>query len=729
MGAQAFVKSVADGRRLLVANWEMQAGRLFLWLPVAFGFGAAAYLCLPFEPQLWWIAVPFAVLTGGLLVMRRLNLSSYLTNFILVFAIIVAGAGVAKLRTEHVRAPVLSSDRSTYSLTALVIDNVSPSAEQPRLLVAPIEIRGVAPSQTPLRLRIALRPGVIEAYKLKPGDTITTFALLNPPPSPSIPGGYDFARTAFFQGVGGVGFIPGQPEVIQTPRLPWRLAMSVWLNRIRWQLTQTLADAIRPAFVDGPSLAGFASALVTGQQAYVPENLVGDMRDSGLAHILSISGVHMAVVGGFIFLSLRGGLAMIPWLVLRMPVKKLAAGLSIMAVLLYLAISGCPAPAVRSAVVAIVAFAAVILDRRALSLRALAIAAFVVILLTPEAVIQPGFQMSFCATAALLALAEVHVPPIREVNVPVWVRAFQSSVQGVFVSLQVSVVATLATTPFAIAYFNRFTVYGLLSNLFEAPITAFVVMPGLAVGTVGAATPIGPLALRFAGSGLWLISQIANWTAHLPGSVIVWASAPDYVLVVSFIGVIWACLVRGRLRWLGLVAGLSIFYWPRVQAPDVWIDPQGGNAAIHTAQGAYVLRPKVRQYGYEQWTRHYSLTALDTATRDKDYDCAGYACTLLPDAHLRISFWFSNKPPSLIAMQTFCLNSDLIVLRSPLADWPAECSGVNRLTSGDFKRLGAMELTRASENGRGEWRIRAAQPLRGDRYWSRPSLAETSDGT
>ncbi len=703
-------------------SFSRQAGRLFLWLPVAFGCGAALYLTLPFEPSGWWIFPPTMILASGLFLTRRMNFHPYIANFVLILLVVGLGASVAKLRTEHVRAPIVPSDRSTFGVQAFVVDNVSPSADQPRLLLAPYAMRGLEPRQLPLRLRVSLKPGSLAGQDIRPGDAISVFALVNPPPTPSIPGGYDFARSAFFQGVGGVGFIPGQVRVIPAPKAAWRLSVIMALNRLRWTLTQRITDDIKPVFVAGQTLGGFAAALVTGQQAFVSQGLIGDMRDSGLAHILSISGVHMAVVGGFVFFALRLGMACWPWLAVRVPIKKLAAGISVVAVALYLAISGAPAPAVRSAVVACIAFAAILFDRRALSLHALAIAAFVVIALTPEAVIQPGFHMSFCATAALLALAEVHRPPIAELNVPRWVRAIQGAVSGVWLSFQVSVAATLATTPFSVAYFNRLSVYGLLSNLFEAPITAFLVMPELAVGTILSGTPVGAWALRISACGLWLITQIAKWTAHLPGSVITLSSAPDSVLVVSFAGVIWACLVRGRLRWLGLVAGLSILVWPRLPAPDVWIDPKGGNAAVRTGDSAYALRPKVRQYGFEQWTRHYGVTPADQVSHDRDYDCAGYACTPLPAAKLRIGFWFSNKPPSMIALQTLCLNSDLVVLRSPFDLWPTECQGVNHISAGDFDRLGAMELTRISN--RKEWQIRAAQPLRGNRYWSRPSDAD-----
>ncbi len=699
-----------------------QDGRLFLWLPVAFGAGAAVYLNLPFEPSWLWLAPVLMVAILGVMMLRRFNISAQASHFALLFLMLSLGAAVCKLRAEHVSAPVLNAGRGDYRIEAFVVDNVSPSSDEPRLLLAPIAIDGLAEKDLPLRLRVALRPGTVEAANLEPGDMVSAFALLDPPPAPFMPGGYDFARGAWFQGIGGVGLIPGQPKIMSSPPCPWALTALMTLNRLRWRISQQLVATITPEFSDGRAMGGFAAALVTGDQAFVPQSLIGDMRSSGLAHILSISGVHMAVVGGFVFLALRFSMALLPWLALRVPIKKVAAALSIACVLLYLAIAGAPAPAVRSAVVACVVFAAILLDRRALSLRALAIAAFIVIALTPEAVIQPGFLMSFSATAALLALSETVKPPIAELSVPRWVKWIQATWHGLWLSLVASVAATAATTPFAIAYFNRFTVYGLVSNLFEAPVTGLIVMPALAIGTVTVGTPIGWLALRVAGGGLWLIGRIAAFSAALPHAVITWPSAPAFVLPLSCAGVIWACLMRGHIRWAGVLVASSILWWPRAAPPDVWIDPAGGNAAIRTGDTAYVLRDK-RLYGFEQWTPHYSLATLDGAARDKDYDCSGYACTPLPDTRLRIGFWFSNKPPTDLALTTLCLNSDLVVLRSPLETWPQDCAGVNHISAGDFHHLGALELTR----GRDRWVIKAAQPLRGSRFWSRPSEAEGSD--
>jgi len=702
----------------------LQTGRLFLWLPVALGAGAALYLGLPFEPALWWILLPSVICLAALAAARRFGGGAYLVNVLILLTAFAFGATVCKVRTEQVKAPVLSSDISTYTLQAYVIDVISPSEDQPRLLLAPIAMRGVSPENTPLRLRVSLRPGMLETVGIRPGDAIFLFAILNPPPPPNMPRGYDFARSAWYQGIGGVGLAPGAPKIIASPPHGWRLGLVMGLNRLRWSITERLVRTTAPDWKNGRAIGGFAAALVTGHENFIPQSLIQDMRDSGLAHILSISGVHMAIVGGFIFFALRALMASVPWLALHVPVKKWAAGLSIVCILLYLALSGSPAPAVRSAVVACVAFGAILLDRRALSLRALAIAAIVVICLTPEAVIQPGFQMSFSATAALLALAESLKKPVGEISVPMWVKAIQSVLRGLWLSLLASVVATAATTPFAIAYFNRFSVYGLLSNLFEAPVTAFVVMPCLAVGTVLSATAFGDVFLRIAGGGLWLIERIAAFTSDLPQAVINWPSAPGYVLGISFIGLLWVCLVRGRARWVGLLAAAAILWWPRVSPPDVWIDPEGGNAAIRMGNSAYVLRSKVRQYGFEQWTQHYGLKALDETARDENYACKGYGCVPLPRNPVRIGFWFSNKPPKAERLSDLCDASDLVVLRNPVGGWPVECAGVNHISAGDFRTLGALELTR-TEKG---WAIRGAQPLRGQRYWSRPSEAEGDTG-
>ncbi|WAC48836.1 ComEC/Rec2 family competence protein [Asticcacaulis sp. SL142] len=694
--------------------WALQKGRFFLWLPVALGAGCAVYLNLKFEPSWWMLWGITGAAYAAFLWLKALNKHSYLSNFVLVLLVFCAGIILCKLRAENVSAPVIDSAKTQYSVSAYVVDVVSSDSEAPRLLLAPTRIEGVAARDTPFRIRVTLREWPSD-IAIKPGQAIRGFMILNQPSRPFMPGGYDFARAAWFDGLGAVGFVPGKLHIADQTQPPFRLSLLMGLNSLRWTITQNLVNDLTGKFPDGQALGGFAAALVTGHQAYLSPRMVQDMRDSGLAHILSISGLHMAIVGGFIFFASRAFMAMIPVLALNFPIKKWAAGFAVFGVLAYLAISGAPAPAIRAAVVAIIVFIAILVDRRALSLRSLAIAAVIVLLLMPEAVIEPGFQMSFAATAALLALAEAQKPIVKEISVPWGVKALQNLGRAIWLSLMASLVAGAATTPFSLHYFNRISVYGMISNLLSSPISSFILMPALALWTVLQTTPFSAPFMYIAGFGLMLTDKISAWTASLEGAVRVMPSAPDYVLLISFAGILWLCLMRGRVRWIGLIGAISIIVWPRTYPPDVWVDPQGANAAIRSGTTAYVLRPKVKQYGYEHWLRHYGLVDDRDRGLSGNYDCKGLLCVPKPQAVHKIGFWFGNKPPKSEALMRLCQSSDLIISRAAIAEWPQACAKINRIDRDDLATLGALELTRQGN----QWRINGSEMRRGDRPWVR----------
>jgi len=686
---------------------DAQAGRLMLWVPVALGAGCAAYLSLPFEPL--WMVVGGAAIVSGLCV-GWLKPFPVVRNLAWLMLVFVLGVALCKGRAERVAAPVLSGTETSFFVDGLVLDITSQDSESPRIVVAPLRLSGLSARQTPIRLRLGLRQSEPD---LRPGQRIRAFAILHPPAGPSMPGGYDFARSAWFDAYGGVGFIPGKIEVSDAPEVSGRLGRLMALNGFRWELTQTIVGKLEGQWGQGTRIGGFAAALVTGHQAYLAPDLVRDMRDSGLAHILSISGLHMAIVGGFSFFLSRALLALIPSLALNYPIKKWAAGIGIVTVGVYLAISGAPAPAIRAAVVAIVAFGAILIDRRALSLRALALAAIIVIGLTPEAVFEVGFQMSFCATAALLALAETVRPVPKAISVPIWVRLWQGGWRWVGLTVAASTVAGLATAPFGIFYFNRAQIYSLPANMLEAPVTGFIVMPFLALGTVLGQTPLGPPLLSVSGAGLYVIDRIATTIAGWPGAVAEVTSPPGMAMLVSFAGVLWLCLIRGSARWVGMIAACAVLYWPKVTPPDIWLDPQGANAAIVTAKGAYALRPKVQQYGYEKWSAHYHL-ARDEDSLAEQYVCKAYVCVPTEKALYAVGFAFGNQPPDIQRLEALCRHSQLVVIRSRIDVWPVACQGVNHITRADFQRLGAMELRRQN----GQWQIRASEPQRGQRPWT-----------
>ncbi len=702
--------SPAAARAWLAAQAGAQAERLALWAPVAMGCGAAIYFTLPREPV---ALVAWAVLiaAGLLLGLRSRFILPPLARVALVLgACALLGFALAKLRTEAVRAPVAPDGRGVQVVQAYVLDVASPGQGGPRLLLAPISVSGLAPGDTPIRARITLRPDTpIPA----PGQAIRLKGMLNPPPPPASPGAYDFARDAFFEGVGGVGFALTAPEVLADPgAAPWLLRLQMQVNAWRWAL------ALRIVQVLGPEEGGLAAAMVSGHETFIPKAQVDALRAAGLAHIISISGLHMAIVGGFAFAAARLFVAAWPWLALRVSGKKVAALFGLAAVLGYLALSGAPSPAERAAITAVCAFAAILFDRQAISLRTLAIAAIAILALQPEAVTEPGFQMSFAATTALVALAELWPRPIREINTPWPIRFVQGTGQWLLASLAASFVAGLATGPFAMQHFNRVSTFGLVANLVVAPISSFLMMPALAVGAVLAPLGLGEAPLAAAGFGIELMNRVATTAASLPGAQLVVASAPAWALPAAFLGLLWLCLWRGPLRWLGLPLALAVTLAPRPPAPDAWISADGATLAVRAQKDAILLRPDVKRFGAEIWARRRGLSVgetpeIDLARRDGGYDCDRWSCLPRPGAPPVAAVWTRRASTIDKRLPAFCASAEVIVIRGEV---PADaCPGRLVLGETDFRKGGSAELYRTAAG----WRVVWAQPLRGDRPWTR----------
>ena len=689
----------------LIDQIEAQADRWTLWTPVAFGIGCAVYFTLPREPALWvaWALVPVAV---GLMVATRWSVWRATTLVLVLTACAVGGFATAKLRTEAVKGPVAQVGARPQPMEAWVLDVASPGQSGQRLLLAPMRVGDWPANATPIRARVTLRP---DTPLPAPGEAVRLLAIVNPPPPPASPGSYDFARDAYFESVGAVGLALRPPEVISTESVaPWRLRMAMRVNAVRWALTLKIVNIL------GPETGGLAAAMTTGHEAFIPREQVDNLRAAGLAHIISISGLHMAIVGGFAFAATRLGVAAWPWLALRASGKKIAALFGLFAVGGYLILSGAPLPAERAAITAAVAFAAILADRQAISLHALALAAMAVLLLQPEAVTEPGFQMSFAATAALVALAEIWPRPVREIDVPWPIRAIQGAVTWTLASIAVSFIAGLATGPFAIQHFNRVSTWGLFANLAVAPISSFLMMPGLALGAALTPFGLGRIPLEISGWSIGLMNQIAAIAAGAPVSQVVVPSAPDWVLPVSFLGLLLTCLWRGGLRWVGLPLACAILWAPRPTAPEVWVSADGAAVALRRGKDAVLLRPDVKLFGAELWARRRGLTPLETeADRDSAFACDAWSCVPLASAPVSLAAaWNLKRPLRPGRLEEMCAAAKIVILRNAFR--PERCPAELVLTEPDFARGGSAEIYKAGTG----WRIVWAQDLRGRRPWT-----------
>ena len=679
-------------------------------MPVAFGGGCAVYFGLKFEPPPWPLYLATAALIGLGLLARR-STWSLLIIVAALLACFASGLAVSKFRSDRVAAPIAPANLGVVTIEGWVVDIAGGGKRGAKVVIAPISVGDLPATKTPTRVRLVLSGPTPE-----PGSAIRVRALLNPPPPPAAPGAYDFGRDAWFQSIGGVGLAMGDARTMPAPEAPpWGLKQAMAINAWRWNLANKIVGAI------GEREGGMVTAMTTGHETWLTQDQLDSMRDSGLAHLLSISGVHMAIVGGFTFFLVRLLASCWPWLALRVSTKKVAAAAGLFAVCAYLVVSGAPAPAVRSWATASIAFAAILLDRRAITFNALAFAAGIVLLGRPESIVQPGFQMSFAATAALVALAEIWPKRVKEINTPWPIAIVQKGASWVFAGLMVSLVAGMATGPFAIHHFNRTSVYGLFANALESPISTFFTMPALALGAALETIGLGKPFLVLAGWGVEATLAISDFIAKLPHAVVIVPSAPQIALPISFLGVLFVCLWKGRLRWIGLPFAAAVLIWPRVAPPDVWVSSDGADVAVRSTTHALILRPKTKVFDSDLWTKRRGLTAFadPDAALEAAYDCDRYGCGQKAAATSgpRVAAWWGRKAPDEDRLKAMCNGAELVILRATIDALPGECAHVTLFDGRDFERGGSLELWRRGNGWAGQW----AGDLRGDRPWSRPA--------
>jgi competence protein ComEC len=305
---------------------------------------------------------------------------------------------------------------------------------------------GVAASDQPRRLRLHIPPSSDE---LNPGDRVSLKGMLYPVPAQILPGGRDFQRELYFAGIGGVGYSFGGAHRVAGPENAggWRES----LRQLRTEMTRRIS-AVLPG-----STGGVASALITGKRGAITEEVKQAFRDTGLSHLLAIAGLHLGLVGAFVFFAVRGGLALIPPIALRYPIKKIAACATLLVLACYLLLSGAAIPTQRAFIMNGLVFGAIIIDRLRISMRVCAIAAMVVLVIDPSILVGVSFQMSFGAVVALIAVYETYGARLGRL---LHSRSVSGKVLGYCGGVAVTtVVATLGTYPYSIYHFHHVALY------------------------------------------------------------------------------------------------------------------------------------------------------------------------------------------------------------------------------------------------------------------------------
>ncbi len=555
-------------------------GGLFAWVPVLIAVGVALWFDLPEEPEGWFYAVMVAVLALAALLYRfgpeRLH------PLVIAVACVVLGLLAAGARAHLVAAPVLSF-RYYGPVEGRVVTIDRSQSDMLRVTLDNVVLSRVSPARTPARVRVSLH-GTQGYFDIAPGQVVVTTAHLSAPDGPVEPRGFDFRRMAFFDQLGAVGYTR-VPVLLLAPAA----ADAQWINRVRAQMRAGVE-----AQVAGDPGA-FAAALVTGDRAGISRVAQDNLRASNLAHLLAISGLHMALLTGFIFATMRYGLALVPVLALRVNAKKLAAVCALAAGAVYLALSGGNVATERAFVMVAVMLGAVLFDRRALSMRSVALAACVLLLAQPETLLEPGFQMSFAATVALIAGYGALRDRVPYGRIPAWVMP-------VFTVVFTSLLAGFATAPIAAAHFNRVAGYGLIANVLAVPVMGVAVMPAAVLAGV-----LAPLGLE--GPALWVMGKGTAWILGVAGTVAGWDGAvravptpAPFVLPIMALGALWVILWQGYGRFAGLVPVVVAFaLWGMSERPAILISSDGKLVGVETADGRALSAAKGAGFIAKQW--------------------------------------------------------------------------------------------------------------------------------
>jgi competence protein ComEC len=631
---------------------DLERDQLPLWLPVGLGLGTAAWFALP-DARAW---TAFLLLAAALaLAPQGLAPGTRWGRAVSIFCVAaILGCANVWWKAERIAAPALAAPRIAEFDARIESFQRLPARDLVRLMVKPAGDSGLA-----ARLRVNIDSAKAPAG-LESGAVVRLRGYLMPPAPASLPGAYDFARAAWFQQIGGTGRVTLVRIVAPAADRGWQARLA--------DLRQRLADHIRSELPGGPG--GIAAALATGDQGGISEADADAMRRSGLAHLLSVSGLHLtAVVGAVMLLTLKL-LALSPALALRFRLVLVAAGAGALAGIAYTLLTGAEVPTIRSCIAALLVLLGIALGREALTLRLVAVAALVVLLLWPESLPGASFQMSFAAITAIVALHD-H-PRLRALlarREELWPMKLGRFLLGLVLT---GLAVELALTPIALWHFHQAGLYGALANIVAIPLTTFVVMPLEAIALLGDLAGVGAPFWWLTGASLDLLLGLAHAVAAAPGAVARLPTLPAIAFAPMLAGLVWIALWRSRWRRWGLVplaAGAAAAL--ATPAPDLLVTGDGRHLAIRTPSGELaLLRGRAGDYVRDQFAQTAGLDeALGELETLRNAECSADFCV----ADLRGRRLLASRSLRLVPIPELaeaCAEADIVVSERRL---PAAC--------------------------------------------------------
>lgn len=615
------------------------------WLPVWFGAGILCYFLFPFEPYL-----TYSLMACGICLC--LAIYTYWRQFFgfywlsLLFMFLSLGLVTAQFRTLSVSAPKLTKNLDPVLVkgTIFAIDR-TPTAQ--RVTLSHVVIDTFSPTETPLYVRLN---NIHHIESLHVGDRVNAKVILKPPMKPLLPGGFSFAKDAYFKQIGAIGFALGPLQLTEAADT---ISVMGAISHLRQRLTAIFFNSMTP------SSAALANALLIGDQGAIAKVDFEAMRESGLAHLLSVSGMHLTQVAAILFFSCRLLLAFSSYITLHYSIKRWAAIFAIMGSLFYLILTNMPTPAVRAFIMTFLVLFALIIDRDPTPIRSIAFAAFVILLFLPESLLSASFQMSFAAVLALVSCFEYSAKYIPK---PIHKSSFIYKIIHYVVLLTFSsLIAGLATAPFTMYHFHQFSTVSILANLIAIPLSSFIIMPLGIISLVAIALHIPTIPLYLLDISIQWLLRWSHYIASLPYASIHAVNITGITLLLFCLGLLWVCLWQTSLRWYGLllfVISIGSYFIPRTW-PDIIIDEKGEIFAFQNSKKQLVFSntflPKYLRTHWQSANQTNPDTPTSMNINDPLFSCDAYGCLYVKNGK---TVAISTHP---FALKQDCRKADAVV--------------------------------------------------------------------
>ncbi len=567
-----------------------QKDNYFLWIPVLFALGIGLYFYLPFEPPSSLVFFVFLISLALYFIVTGNRIYSVSALLLLV---IISGVGAAKLRTETVGTKIINKKISFANVIG-TISYIEPMdlGSGSRIILSDLNIDGLKKIDTPKKIRLKIR----KDSNIEIGQVIKILASLNPPSEPIIPDGFNFRRYLYFQGIGAVGFVYNEPEILSSP-----IKGFLNIQRLRYHISTKLYDYL------SPQSASIAAALLVGYKNAISDSDKQAVRDSGLAHMLAISGLHVGLFAGTLFFLIRFLLAFFPNIALYYPVKKIAAIIALLGAVFYMLLAGSTVPTQRAVFMVGIVFLAIILDRSPISLRLVAASALIILLFRPESLLSASFQMSFAAVTCLIYFYDI--------TRPIWTKFYTKGnlikrAASYFIAVTITtVIASIATSPFALYHFGQVSFVGSIANLVAVPLLTFVIMPFALLSIIFMPLGLSYFPITIMGWGIEKMLEIAYWAASLPHAILL---VPLWSFI-SFITIILSIIFMILWKGYGKVIAIPFFLWALLISqinimPDILVSASHKLLLFRTDnKKIYVSSRKNDRFVLKNWEKFYGI--------------------------------------------------------------------------------------------------------------------------